>query len=308
MQDHQPNSRGAGKLIGFGIISVLFIVLILALNPFATVPAGHVGVTTLFGKVDGDALPEGFHVINPLKKVTTIDCREKELTLQDVGVPSQDQLTTDVDVTVKWRVDKTTAAHAYQETGDASDLERVHLVPKLRSLIREAGKSVNKAESFYQSEVQVSMQKEILDGLQKLTDKGLLVDEILIRKVDLPPTIIEGVLSKKRREQAAEQQIAELNRYQTEQKQKIAQAEAEKQAALQEAEKRRALADAKAYEILKEAEARAQAIKLEGEALSQNSELLRLRAIERWSGVMPKVMLGEGGVMPLIDLKDIDKN
>lgn len=293
------------KLIAAAIIIVPTLMLLAVFSPFTAVPAGHVGVTSLFGKVDSEELEEGFHIINPLKKVYAIDCRNKEHTLDGVGVPSQDQLTTEVDITVKWRVDRTMAAKAIQETGEAEALERVHLIPKFRSLTREAGKSVENAEDFYQSEVQGALQQYIFDGLQDLNEKGILVDDVLMRRVDLPQTIVAGVHEKKRREQLAEQQKAEFDRFKTEQQQTIAKAEADREAAIQEAEQRKALADAKAYEITSEATARAEAIRIEGSALKNNSDVIRLRSIEQWDGSVPKVSLGEAGsFIPMLNLNE----
>jgi len=293
----------AKKTIFKVMIPLAILVGLFALSPFTTIPAGHVGVSSLFGKVDSDELSEGFHLINPLKKVQKIDCRNKERTLDGVGVPSQDQLTTAVDVTVKWRVDRSRAAEAYKETGNAAALESVHLTPKLRSLIREAGKGIKNAEDFYQDEIQVSMQVRILEGLQDLAEKGVLVEEVLLRGFTLPRMIVQGVEEKKRQKQLAERQIEELKRFTTEQDQKQVQAKAEKMAAIEEAEKRIALADAKAYEITAQATAQAEAIRTEGKALQENPEILKLRAIEKWDGSVPRVVLGDKAT-PLINLND----
>jgi regulator of protease activity HflC (stomatin/prohibitin superfamily) len=202
---------------------------------------------------------------------------------------------------VKWKVNPEYAAEAFKETGDADKLKIVHLVPKVRSLVREAGKTVERAEDFYQNEVQSSMQTQIQNGLQDLSAKGILVDDVLMRRVDLPRTIIEGVHAKKRQEQKAEQQKAEFDRFKTEQQQKIAQAEAEREASEQQALQRKLLADAKAYEIVAEAKARAEAIKIEGEALRESPDLIKLRAVEKWNGTVPRVTLGEK-MVPLIDI------
>ncbi len=302
-----PENIQKAKKTGIRVfIAFIILILIFAFRPFTTVPAGNVGVASLFGKVDPEEIPEGFHFINPLKKVQKIDCRNKELTLDDVGVPSQDQLTTAVDVTVKWRVDRTLAAEAYKDTGNAEALEVVHLKPKLRSLIREAGKGIKNAEDFYQDEIQVSMQVRILEGLQNLTTKGILVEEVLLRGFELPRMIVSGVEDKKRQKQLAERQIEELKRFSTEMEQKQVQAKAEKLAAIEEAEKRKALADAKAYEITAEANAQAEAITIKGEALAKYPQIIKLRSIERWDGILPRVSLGDK-VSPLINLGDIEK-
>lgn len=295
------------KWIGKLVIPFFIIVFIFAaLTPFTTIPAGHVGVATLFGKVDTTELPEGFHIINPLKKIQKIDCRNKELTLIDVGVPSQDQLTTEVDVTLKWRVDRNQAAEAVQDTGDVAALETVHLTPKLRSLIREAGKGIENAEDFYKDDIQVFMQTRILEGLVGLSDKGILVEEVLLRRFDLPRMIVQGVEEKKQQKQLAERQIEELKRFTTEQEGKQVAAKAEKLAAIEQAAQRRELADAKAYEITAQAKAQAEAINIEGEALRKNPEILQLRAIEKWDGSVPRATLG-GNSIPLINLNDFNK-
>lgn len=300
------NTPPTGKLAGVAVLLVIGAIVIAVLAPFTTIPAGHVGVVSLFGKVDTEELPAGFHIINPLAKVNKIDCRNQEETFDDLGVPSQDQLSTEVDLTVKWRVNPEYAAEAFKETGDASKLKTVHLLPKVRSLTREAGKSVVRAEDFYNNETQSRMQTEIQLGLQNLAQKGILVDDVLMRRVDLPRTIIEGVHAKKRQEQKAEQQKAEFDRFKTEQQQKIAQAEAEKAASEQEALQRRLLADAKAYEIVTEATARAESIKIEGEALRESPDLIRLRAVEKWNGTVPRVTLGDQ-MIPMINLSEETK-
>lgn len=300
--EQMRKAKKAGSIL---VIPVLILLLLFIFTPFTTIPAGHVGVATLFGKVDPDELNEGFHLINPLKKVQRIDCRNKELTMDKVGVPSQDQLTTEVDVTVKWRVDRTQASEAYKETGNAEALEVVHLRPMLRSLLREAGKEIENAEDFYQANVQVSMQAKILEKLGTLSSKGILVEEVLLRGFNLPRMIVQGVEDKKRQKQLAEKELQELKRFTTEQEQQQVKAKAEKMAAIEEAEKRVALADAKAYEITAEAKAQAEAITIKGEALKKYPDIIKLRSVEQWNGILPRVTMGGNSAIPMINMSDL---
>ncbi len=99
--------------------------------------------------------------------------------------------------------------------------------------------------------------------------KGIEIQAVLIRNIDLPPFITKAIEAKKEREQAVQRQKAELERYRTEQEQKIAQAAAERKAAEEEAEKKRVLANAQAYEIEKL-----------NKAIANSSAYLKLRAIE----------------------------
>ena len=63
------------------------------------------------------------------------------------------------------------------------------------------------------------------------------------------------------------------------------------------------IAEATAFKTLKEASARADAIELEANALRNNPELIKLRLIEKWNGVMPRFTGGK--VMPMLDVTDV---
>jgi regulator of protease activity HflC (stomatin/prohibitin superfamily) len=215
-----------------------------------TVPVGHVAVATLFGEVDPEPYNEGLHFpVNPLLKWHFFDARQKTLKDQ-ANVPSQDQLQTKIDVSVQFRLIGNMAPKILKGTGSFEDAVNVHLVPNLRSLLREQGKSVERAEDFFAETTQQLLQVGIQRGLQAyLQDKGIQVQAVLIRDITLPTFIIRAIESKKEREQEVEKQRAELERYRTEQQQLVAMARAQREAAEQEAIQRRLLADAQAYEI-----------------------------------------------------------
>ena len=63
----------------------------------------------------------------------------------------------------------------------------------------------------------------------------------------------------------------------------------------------REAAEAEAFRTQQTAAARAEAIRIEGEALAQNPKLIELRAIEAWDGRLPTV--SGGGAVPFIDMR-----
>ena len=217
---------------------------------YQKVPAGYVGVATLFGEVQSEPYEEGLHIpVNPFYEWYLYDVRQKSH-LEEANVPSQDQLQTKIQVSVQFRLEKTGVPMILQETGQAADVLMVHIVPKLRSLLREQGKAIKRAEDFFLEETQHNMQTSLLDGLRDyLIPKGVNVGAVLIRDISLPPFIIKAIESKKEREQEVEKQKAELLRFETEQQQKVALAKAESEAATEQANKMKVLADAQAYEI-----------------------------------------------------------
>ena len=252
------------------IIAVVFAFIVFGSRFYQSVPAGHVAVATLFGKVQATPFNEGLHVpVNPLYQWHFYDVRQKTHS-ETSNVPSQDQLQTRIDVSVQYRLVGAQTPSILKETGSVAQVLSVHIVPKLRSTIREQGKTIKRAEDFFLEETQNNLQVALLSGLKDyLAPKGVEVDAVLIRDITLPPFIIKAIESKKEREQEVEKQKAELERYHTEQQQKIALAVAEKDAASAEAEKRRLLADAQAYEITKI-----------NEAIGKNPNYVKLQALK----------------------------
>ncbi len=285
------NSLGAFRSLAKAAIAPALIVFA-ALFFVTQVPAGHVKVATLFGKVQEDVYAEGLHFpVNPLYSWTEYDVRQKTLKFDKMGVPSQDQLISHFDVSLQYRLIGVNAPAVKKNTGSAADVVAIHVVPYFRSLIREQGKTVANAEEFYSESVQNRMQIQMMEALTtKLEPIGIEMQGILIRNVVLPPFIAKAVEDKKRREQEAEKQKAELKRFSTEQEQKIATANAEFEAAKLEEQRIRLLADAEAYKIEKI-----------NEAAQKSPAYIQLKQIEAWNGILPKYVGGEN--MPILDLR-----
>ena len=260
------NSQQKFVVMIVGVVLVGFV----ALQFIKTVPVGHVGVATLFGKAQATGYPEGLHIpVNPLYRWTMFDARKKTH-LETANVPSQDQLQTKLDVSVQYRIDGAMAPQILGATGDAAAAVRVHLIPKLRSLLREQGKSIKRAEDFFKEETQDTLQVALTEGLKAdLEAKGIIVSAVLIRDITLPPFIVQAIEQKKEREQAVERERAELERVRTELQQQVARAEAGREAAEQEAARKRILADAQAYEITQI-----------NNAISRNQAYIQLQSLE----------------------------
>ncbi|MBB3046739.1 regulator of protease activity HflC (stomatin/prohibitin superfamily) [Litorivivens lipolytica] len=263
----------------------------LAMASYTTVPAGHVKVASLFGKVQPTPFDEGLHFpVNPLYSWTEFDLRQKTHK-ETAGVPSEDKLITEMDVSVQYRTIGSMAPDILRNTGQTKDIINVHMIPKLRSILREQGKGVAQAQDFFLESVQAQLQTTLQISLSEfLAPKGLQIESVLIRDVVLPAVIRNAITETKKREQEVLKQQAELERFATEQNQKVKQAESELQAAKLEAEKIRALADAEAYQI-----------QVINQQLAKSPNYIRLKEVERWNGVLPKYT-GNSSV-PILDLR-----
>jgi regulator of protease activity HflC (stomatin/prohibitin superfamily) len=266
-----PDGRltNTGKLGVLGIV-LLIILAIAASFFFKSVPAGHVGVATLFGDVVEEEYSPGMHFpVNPLLSWTEYDVRDKEHK-EVATVPSRDQLTTEIDVSVVYRVMPDRAARMKSEVGTRDDALNVHIVPKLRSLVREQGKTVDNAEEFFQSETQERLTRDIQARLiEYLEPKGIEVQAVLLRDFRLPPSILANVELKKQAEQKIEQAAAELEQAKVKAQTQVEEAKAAREAAEEEAEKRKVLAAAQAFEI--------EAINA---AIAQNPAYIQLEALK----------------------------
>lgn len=286
-------------------VVVIGLLILVGMNFYKTIPPGRVGVATLFGNVQPDEFEQGLHVpVNPLYRWTMFDAREKTH-VETANVPSQDQLQTRLDVSVQYRIDGDTAPLILEQTGDAESAVRVHLIPKLRSLLREQGKSIVRAEDFFQEATQTTLQTTLTEDLKDfLAPKGIIVTAVLIRDITLPPFIVEAIEKKKEREQAVERERAELERVRTELQQQVARAAAGREAAEEEAARKKILADATAYEITQI-----------NNAIANNPAYIQLQSLEALKSISKdpasKIYFMDGSSpspLPLMHLGDSQSN
>ncbi len=298
----KPQQKFPVKGIILGAI-VIFL-LMFGSKLYKTVPVGHVAVATIFGKIVEQSYSEGLHIpVNPLYSWHEFDVREKSHK-ETAEVPSQDQLQTRIDVSIQYRLNGSQAANMLQTTGGMQRLLDVQLIPKLRSLLREQGKTIRRAEDFFLEETQNKLQVTILSGLQEyLEPKGVVVSAVLIRDITLPAFITKAIESKKEREQAVEKQKAELERFRTEQQQIVAEAEAKRKAAEEEAKQRIILADAQSYEIEKI-----------NQAIGSNPNYIKLMSLEALKSISKDpaskiyfINSDSPQPLPLMHLSDFDK-
>lgn len=197
-------ARGVGiGLIIIGALSACFI----QINP------GHVGVTSLFGKIDEEILNSGLNVINPLKNVYEVDIRTQNYTMSgqhDESVNSGDDairvLTADglevtIDLTVLYRLIPTDAPRLIKETG--LDYRDKIVRPLARTKIRDNAVYYD-AVSLYSNkrdEFQDRIFKSIEEDFKK---RGIVLEQLLVRSITLPQSVKQSIESKINAEQEAQ--------------------------------------------------------------------------------------------------------
>jgi regulator of protease activity HflC (stomatin/prohibitin superfamily) len=191
------NLSGAGKrILQLGILVVLFILLMASTT---SIPTGNVGVLTLFGKVTGETLGEGIHLVSPLKSVQKLSIQTQSVK-ESASVPSNEGLMLALDTSLLFHLDKSKAAEVYQSVG--ADYADKIVEPMLRSEIR-ASTSAHTANSLYTNAREL-VQQQIQDSLTKqLAPHGVIVENVLLRDVQLPAMLKGSIEAKQQAEQDA---------------------------------------------------------------------------------------------------------
>jgi prohibitin 1 len=186
------------RLIGLGIAA--FLLVILLFSSITKVGTGHVGVLTLFGKVQsGETLGEGIHLINPLKTNNELSIQTQTLK-ESASVPSSEGLMMSLDTSLIYHLNPDRAAEVFQKIG--ADYENVVVEPTLRSAIRESTAS-HTANALYTGEREM-VAKQIYDQVSaQLNQRGLIVENVLLRDIQLPATLKASIEAKQQAEQEA---------------------------------------------------------------------------------------------------------
>jgi prohibitin 1 len=186
---------GILRLIGLGIVA--FVLVILLLSSVTRVGTGHVGVLTLFGRVTGETLGEGIHLINPLKTNNEMSIQTQTIK-ESASVPSSEGLMMALDTSLIYHLNPDRAAEVFQKIG--ADYENVVVEPTLRSAIRESTAS-HTANALYTGEREM-VAKQIFDQVnEQLLKRGLTVENVLLRDIQLPATLKAAIEAKQQAEQ-----------------------------------------------------------------------------------------------------------
>ena len=187
---------GLLRLVGLGIVA--FVVVIIFFNCVTRVGTGHVGVLTLFGKVQtGETLGEGIHLISPLKTNNELSVQTQTLK-ESASVPSSEGLMMSLDTSLIYHLNPDRAAEVFQKIG--ADYENVVVEPTLRSAIREATAS-HTANALYTGEREM-VARQIYDQVSaQLNQRGLTVENVLLRDIQLPATLKAAIEAKQQAEQ-----------------------------------------------------------------------------------------------------------
>jgi len=240
----------------------LFILWLLA--PFAIVPADSRGIMTTFGSTSDMIYGPGIHFRWPLAE--HMNSVFVGVNKGEVGedAASKDLQSVATKVAVNYHVDPVKSLYIFRDLGN--DPFNIILVPA----VREAMKAIT---AQYTAEELISKRQLVRDAIisnlkSRLDRHGLIIDEFSITDFQFSKSFNEAIEAKTTAEQLKLKAQMDLQRIEVEAQQKVASAKAE-----------------------------AESLNLQRQQVTP--EVLQLRAIEKWDGVLPTVT---SGATPFINL------
>ena len=198
------------------VISIAGIVVILigfSTSAVVQVESGEVGVQKLFGKVNDDILRSGLNIINPLVKVVMFDIKTENYTMSGVNdegskagddairVLSADGLEVIVDLTVLYKVIPNEAPRILKEVG--TDYRNILVRPICRTKIRDNAVYYD-AVALYSTK-RDEFQSKIFSTIESnFKERGLMLEQLLVRNITLPESVKASIESKINAEQDAQ--------------------------------------------------------------------------------------------------------
>ena len=197
----------------FKVGAVIAIAIGLMSSMFKQIDAGKVGVQSLYGNVQPDILESGLHVINPLLDITDFDIQTQNYTMSAVHsegaqegddairVLSNDGLEVVIDLTVLYRVSPSESPKIYKQIG-VDYIDKI-VRPVTRTRIRDNAVYYD-AVALYstkRNEFQQRIYKSIEDDFKT---RGLVLEQLLIRNINLPASVKLSIESKINAEQDAQ--------------------------------------------------------------------------------------------------------
>ncbi|MCL5991710.1 MAG: prohibitin family protein [Bacteroidetes bacterium] len=163
---------------------------------------GHVGVQVLFGQVQKQVLYEGLSLVNPLIDVTEMSTQTQNYTMSGtydegaksgddaIRVLSNDGLEVVIDLTILYRVVATSAPQIYRSIG--VDYQDKVIRPTARTGIRESASYFDATDLF--AEKREAFEQKIRNQIEKaFKERGLVLEQMLVRNISLPASVKESI-------------------------------------------------------------------------------------------------------------------
>lgn len=275
-----------GGAVGCFLGGVVLAVILIVCSCLSSVPTGHTGVVTTFGKVEDHVFDSGINFKAPWQSVIKMDNRVQKQTVELMSFSSDIQEVS-IKYTVNYQIDKANAMTIYKTIG--TTYYDTVIMPSIIEAVKEIT-ALYTAENLINTREEVSSKIEVL-LTDRLAKYNIQVVNSSIEDMDFSDVFTNAVEAKQvaqqnalKAEEDAKRMLVEAN----------ANAEQKKIQAQAEAEAAKISAEAEAYQIEIKAKAEAEAnAKI---IASLTPELIDYIYANGWDGKLPTYMAGEGSI------------
>ncbi len=182
--------------------SILCLLAIFTLASCATIREGEVGVKRTFGKYADKSYTSGVKAFNPLSsKIIKISTQTVNLEV-GLDIPSKEGLTIKSEVSILYNIDGKKVPDLLRNIG--VNYERNIILPVFRSAVADV------TSRFYAKDMhtgeRATIESAIKEQMMVLMDgKGIEVEAVLLKSIQLPRTLSIAIESKLEAEQQAQQ-------------------------------------------------------------------------------------------------------
>ncbi len=221
--------------IGIGVLLIIW----LFFASIVIIDAGETGVYSLFGKVKDKELSSGLHLVIPFAKITKMNIKTQDYTMSKslgegkrvnadaITSLTKEGLSVDLDITVLYRLNEEKASDVYQTVGTRYD--EVILRPAIRTVIRDviAQYDAKDIYSAKREEAGNAIHERLKNDLES---RGIIIEQVLLRNVELPADLAGSIQEKLQAEQEAQKYDFLLEKERKEKERKIIEAEGQRDA------------------------------------------------------------------------------
>lgn len=246
-------------------VCIIFVIgLVIFFASTTIVPTGHIGVVTLYSKVQDRYLDAGFHFVRPfVEDVHDIDIRTQKYQGTVEG-SAKDLQIVNITMSINYQIRAEKASKLYAEVG--ANYNDVVLNPALQSSLKAAIAKFTAEEMITKrSEVANAITEELNTRLEEY----FMISAVNLENIGFTDEFNKAVEAKTTNQQKAEAEKAQLEIIKVQNEQKINTAEAE----------------AKVREL--------QSQSVTEKSLEQLRLEIQREMIQKWSGNLPTTMLGE---------------
>ena len=276
-----PTPASYNRLIIAGIGIVVVVVALLAFNPFYTVQSGTVGLKTAFGSVQPEALQPGLHFAIPFyQNIVTVSTQPQTVTSDETGA-THDLQTVQTSIAVTFHIDPAEASYFWQNFRSFDTVGQRIITPSVSNDVKAITARYDAQELVTSRDRVDSEIKDLV--VTSLAPYHLTVESVNVANFAFSQAYEQAIEQKQVAQQQALQAQYTLQQTQISAQQQVVQAKAAADATV-------AAANGNAQATVLQAQAEAKANALVNASLTP--EILQLRALSRWNGVMPTYLTG----------------